>query len=315
MTKISTIGIGLALAVLSTSTFAQQQTPPQGPAAAGAGGRLAAMMAGPLTVTPLRGGVYWVSGGVPNTGFVVGDKGVVAIDAQMFAGTAKRELAEIAKITDKPVNAIILTHSDGDHVNGLPGFPLGMQIVAQENAKTEMLDALADPQPHGLPTPPELKDYIPTITVRDRKNLVLDGVRFELIHAAPAHTDGDLIIYLPDQKIVFAGDLVTPSMGAYPLIHLNKHGSSLGWIKSAKAILALDADTYISGHGDRLDKAQLRQRVADVEARRTRIEALVAEGKSLDDIKATFHDPAPPNAQAARFPSFTETVYQELTSK
>lgn len=272
-------------------------------------------MTAPLSVMALRGGVYWVSGGVPNTGFVVGEGGVVAIDAQTFVPTARRELAEIAKITAEPVNAIILTHSDPDHINGLPAFPVGSQIIAQENAKAEIQAGLNNPHPGGMPSPPALKDYVPTLVVGDSKDLVLDGVRFELMHVAPAHTDGDLIVYLPVQKIVFAGDLLTPGMSAYPVIHLNKGGSSLGWIKSAKAMMALDADIFISGHGDRLDKAQLAQRIKDAEARRRQVQDLVAQGESLDQIKAALDGGLQPSGDGAQFPSFAETTYQELTSK
>ena len=74
----------------------------------------------PLVIENLGGGAYSVAGGISNTGFVVGKTSVIAIDPQMFVDTAKREMAEIAKITDKPVNTVIVTHSHPDHVNGLP---------------------------------------------------------------------------------------------------------------------------------------------------------------------------------------------------
>src|SRR5690242_20897219 len=78
----------------------------------------------PLKVTPLNGGVYWISGGAgANTGFIVGTNGVVVIDAKMTADSAKAMLQEVAKVTPKPVTHVILTHSDADHVNGLAGFP------------------------------------------------------------------------------------------------------------------------------------------------------------------------------------------------
>ncbi len=266
-----------------------------------------------LSITALPGHAYWVGGGIANTGFVIGDKGVIAIDAQYFAVTAKNELGEIAKITPKPVNAIILTHSDPDHVNGLPAFPRGAEIIAQENAKAEIIAALADPHPAFTKPPAELKDYLPTRTVKLRKELMLDGVRLILIHTGPAHTDGDLVIFLPVQKIVFAGDLLAPAVGPYPGIHLEKHGASLGWIQSVKAMLALDANIFISGHGPSLSHAEVAARLATAEARRAEIERLVNEHMSLEQVKTTLHD-APLTGTAARFPTFTETTYQELTA-
>jgi glyoxylase-like metal-dependent hydrolase (beta-lactamase superfamily II) len=267
-----------------------------------------------LSVKPLRGGVYWVTGGISNTGFVIGDTGVVVIDAQMFLPTAKAELEEIAKITPKPVNAIILTHSDPDHINGLPAYPRGMDIIAQENAKAEIQQVVEDPNSNGFPPPADIKNYLPTRTVRDTDSMVLNGVSVVLIHTGPAHTDGDLAIYLPSQKIVFAGDLLTPAVGAYPGIHLNKHGSSLGWIEAMKAILALDADIYVAGHGELLSKDALINRLKASEERRTQIKTLFDQGKTLDEIKALLHD-APLKGTASRFPTFVETTYQELTAE
>ncbi len=303
-------GIGWVLAtaalaiLLAPSAFAQPQT--RGVAIPSADV--------PLSVTALPGGAYWVGGGVSNAGFVIGDKGVIAIDAQYFAITAKNELAEIAKITPKLVNVIILTHSDPDHINGLPAFPLGTEIIAQENAKTEMIQALADPHPNFTKPPAELKDYLPTHTVKSREELVLDGVRVILIHTAPAHTDGDLVIFLPAQRVVFAGDLLAPAVGPYPGIHLEKHGSSLGWIESMKALLQLDTDVYISGHGASLSHAEVAARLATAEARRAQIKALVDDHKSLEEVKQALHD-VPLTGTAARFPTFTETTYTELTTR
>ena len=183
-------------------------------------------------------GVYWVPGAISNSGFIIGDRGVVAIDAQIFIPATRAEVAEIASLTPNPINAVILTHSDPDHINGLPAFPRGIEVIAQENAKLEIEGAIADPKSNGMPPPAEIRDYVPTHTVRRSESLTLDGVRLVLIHTAPAHTDGDLVVYLPRYKVVFAGDLLTPAIGLYPGIHLNKHGSSLGWIASVRAMLA-----------------------------------------------------------------------------
>ena len=98
----------------------------------------------PLKVAALTGGAYWTSGGAGgNTGFIVGDSGVIVIDAKQTAASAKEVLDEIAKVTPKPVTHLILTHSDPDHVNGLVAFPKGLTIIAQENCKKEMEDAIA----------------------------------------------------------------------------------------------------------------------------------------------------------------------------
>jgi glyoxylase-like metal-dependent hydrolase (beta-lactamase superfamily II) len=266
-----------------------------------------------LSIKSLTADVYWVSGGISNTGFIIGDKGVIVIDTQMFLPTARKQMSEIARLTPKPVNVVILTHSDPDHINGLPAYPRGIPIIAQQNAKVEMQQLLEDPNSNGFPPDPAIKDYMPTSTVRNKESMVLDGVPLVLIHTAPAHTDGDLAIYLPSHKIVFAGDLLTPALGPYPGIHLNKHGSSLGWAESVKAILALDADIYVSGHGEPLNKDELTKRLEVAEERRAQIKILFDQGKTLKEAKAVLHD-VPLKGYAAKFPTFTETTYEELTT-
>jgi glyoxylase-like metal-dependent hydrolase (beta-lactamase superfamily II) len=267
-----------------------------------------------LSVNPLRGGVYWISGGLSNTGFVIGNNGVIVIDVQMFMPVARRQLADIAKLTSKPVNEIILTHSDPDHINGLPAYPRGIEIIAQEHAAAEMRRVVEDPSSNGFPPPPEIKDYMPTHTVQSREDLILDGVPVVLLHTAPAHTDGDLAIYLPSQKIVFAGDLLTPAVGEYPGIHLEKQGSSRGWFESMKVILALDADVYVPGHGKLLSKDILVSRLKRSEQRWAEIKVLFDQGKTLSEIKATLHD-TPLKGIASRFPTFIETTYREFSAE
>ena len=127
------------------------------------------------------------------------------------------------------------------------------------------------------------------------------------MHVAPAHTSGDLIVYLPAQKIVFGGDIILTNTGRFPVIHFG--GSSLGWIESMKAILALDADSYVSGHGPMFTKAQRQAQLRDVEQRRADVKALVDQKKSMAEVEQALPEPG----ANAMFLTFTQTVYKELT--
>ncbi|MBZ5577905.1 MAG: MBL fold metallo-hydrolase [Acidobacteriia bacterium] len=269
----------------------------------------------PFMVHQLKPNVYWVEGGGGNSGVIVGDKGVIVIDAKTTPAGGKELLEDIAKITPKPVTTVILTHSDGDHVNGLASFPAGLTIIAHENNKKEQQAALSA---GGRGAPPA--DRLPTQVVsKNKQNLKIDGVKLQALHWAPAHTSGDLVVYLPDQQIVFTGDILGGNPGD-PLIHLEKNGSSEGWITTTKGIAALHAETYVTGHGDTLAKAAIQKRVTDTEAKRAKIKDLVAQGKSLDEIKAAVDPPPAPGRGAGggrgpAFASFTEVVYRELTKK
>src|ERR1700752_250388 len=99
----------------------------------------------PLMVHQLKPTVYWIEGGGGNSGVIVGDKGVIVVDAKTSPAAGKELLDDIAKITPNPVTTVILTHSDGDHVNGLASFPAGITIIAQEMCKTEMQAAASTP--------------------------------------------------------------------------------------------------------------------------------------------------------------------------
>jgi len=261
----------------------------------------------PMRVNPLGQDAYWIEGGVgSNAGAIIGKDGVIVIDAKQTPESGRGLLAEVAKLTTKPMTHVILTHSNLDHVDGLASFPKGLTIIAQENCKKQMENPRSNPQNI------DLRDYLPTKIVKEKESLTISGVRVELLHFAPAHTSGDLIIYLPDQKIAFTGDITVTRL-PYPLIHLEDNGSSEGWIESMKGIVALDADTFVPGHGGVQTKAELQNRLANTAARRAKIKELVAQGKSLDEIKTALGEPLTPAASRQGFASFTEVVYKELS--
>ena len=263
---------------------------------------------GPLSVEPLRGGVYWVKGGSgANTGFIIGQKEVIVIDAKMTEESAQAMLAEIKKLTPNPVKYIVLTHSDGDHVNGLAGFPQGLTIAAHTNTRKDMEEAFQDPKMSAL------LPYLPNETFTSDRPLNIDGVRMNLLHFGPAHTSGDLVVYLPDQRIAFVGDLVF--IGRDPLIHRQKGGTSFGLVQTLQKILALDADIFISGHSDPLTKADIQGLLASIEEKQAKVKVLIQQGKSLEEIKSALGIAEAPAPGGRRWPSLVETIYLDLTEK
>ena len=241
----------------------------------------------PLMVHQLKPNIYWVEGAGGNSAVIVGTNGVIVVDTKTTAPAGAELVADVAKITPKPITTVILTHSDGDHVNGLASFPAGIAIIAQENCKTEMQAA------SNTPAGAALADHMPTrIVTKNMEDTTVEGVHLRLLHFAPAHTSGDLMVYLPDDKIMFTGDIVA-AQAPYPLIHTEKNGSSEGWITTMNGILATDAVTFVPGHGDVQMKADLQKRLADTTARRDQIKALAAQGKSLDEVRQGLGDPPP----------------------
>ena len=254
------------------------------------------------------------------------------VDAKTTPESAREMIAEIGKLTPKPVTQVILTHSDGDHVNGLAAFPSGVGVIAHEGSKSEMEAALAA---GGRGAPP--RDRMPTrVITRTGETLTLDGVTIELHHWAPAHTSGDLIVYLPAQKIAFTGDIIV-AQRPDPLIHLEKQGSSEGWITTVKGLTGLGATQFVPGHGELQTKDDILARLRTTTEKRDKIVGLIKDGKSLDEIKVAVGDPPSPASSPAASPaaaggraqgaapapgrggggfaSFTEVVYQELTKR
>src|ERR1700758_4803764 len=295
--KAKTMGVALATA-LSALTFASvvnaQQQPP------------------PLSVKQLKSDVYWTQGGAGgNTGIIVGKDGVIVIDAKTTPTSAKEMIAEIAKITPKPVTTVIITHSDGDHVNGLAAFPAGLTIIAQENCKKEMEASASGRNPAP-------QDRLPTKTYAKTEKLTADGVHVRLYHWANGHTSGDTIVYLPDEKIVFGGDLLVTNRPD-TLIHLEKNGSAARWIENPKGMVGLDADTYLTGHGEMMTKADVQKKLAFIEDKYNKIKTMTAQGKSLDEIKTSLGEPTaapPPNPNGAPpAATLTEVIYKEVAKK
>ncbi|MGQ9470670.1 MAG: MBL fold metallo-hydrolase [Candidatus Aminicenantales bacterium] len=285
--------IGLAILSFLVSAGAQQpQTKPQAQA--------------PLEVKQVRANVYEVTGGSgANTGFIIGQNGVIIVDAKMTPESAQEMMAAVARVSSLPWQAVVLTHSDGDHVNGLVGFPERLPVIAHENTYQEMKQAMSE----GA-----LLNYLPSITYRQEMTLRSGNTIIQLLHFGPGHTSGDTVVYIPEAKVAFLGDLVF--VGRDPLIHRQKGGNSFGVVKTLKEVLKLDADLFIHGHGEVLDRKGVEKAIAALEAKQEQVKALVAQGKSLDEVKAALNVQEPPIPPGrTRHPGLVEIIYLELTEK
>ena len=277
---------GLILLILLFPVFAQQQTL--------------------IKVHQVKGNIYEVKGGSgANTGFFIGEKEVLVIDAKMSEESAKQMIAEIKKLTSNPIEHIILTHSDGDHVNGLIGFPEGINIIAHHQTRKHMDEAFKEPKQ---------RLYLPTQTFSTKMKLYSGSKLIKLLYFGPAHTNGDIVVFFPEEKVAFLGDLIF--LGRDLLIHRHKNGSSFGAVKTLKSILELDADTFVHGHGDIASKSDIEGLVKSLEEKQNKIKALIQEGKTLDEIKKVFNvEDRPAQPGRRRWLSLVETIYLEITEK
>ena len=252
--------------------------------------------------------IYMITGGIANAGFIIGDKEVLVIDAEMTADAAGQILDAIKNETSKPVTKLVLTHSDGDHINGIGGFPKGLEVYASDVAKKEIADEF---KAQNLPN---LLDYLPTKTFSDKMEITLGSERIQLLYFGPAHTSGDTVVFIPGEKVAFIGDLAF--IGRDPLIHRHKGGTALGLIKTLQAILQLDADKFVPGHNDVLSRGDIENLLKDVQEKVAKVRSLVQEGKSLSETKEAFGiKESPAKAGGWSFPSLVEVIYLELSGK
>ena len=264
----------------------------------------------PLSIQNVRGNIYQLKGGIgANTGFFVGDKEALGIDAKMTEESAKQIILEIKKVTPNPIGYVILTHSDRDHVSGLVGFQQGIAIISHEKTRVHMDKDFQSAQQRA---------YLPNITFSDRVTLYLGGALREapidLLYFGPGHTDGDAVIFFPGERVAFIGDLIF--IGREQLIHRHKNGNSFGLIRVLKAILNLDAEIFVHGHGDLATRKDIENHIQSIEEKQIRIQALVKEGKTLEEVKKIFSiEDRPGQPGGMRRMSLVEIIYLELTEK
>ncbi len=184
---------------------------------------------------------------INNTGFLVARDGVTAVDAYSTERRTRAFLDTIASVTRMPVRTLVNTHHHPDHTAGNGLFP-GAAIVAHDNAREEMR-ALRIPRNTGTWTDVDYGDLRlapPFLTFADRLTLWADDLRCELLYAGqPAHTTNDIVAWIPEHSVLFAGDLVFN--GGTPFL---LSGSVLGAIDVLERFLKpLGARTIVPGHG------------------------------------------------------------------
>lgn len=263
----------------------------------------------PLTLEKISEDIYQVKGGSgANAGVIIGQKEIMVIDAKMSEESARQMLDEIKKISAVPITVLALTHSDGDHVNGITAFPADIKIIAQEETKRYMDEAFKDEKQRA---------YLPRIKtfVSGGPKYDLGGRKVELRYFGPAHTSGDVVVYVPEEKVAFLGDLYFA--GRDPLVHRHKNGNSFGLVKVLQSVLALDAETFLSGHADKATRADIEGMIQALQEKQAKIKAFVAEGKSLEATLESFGlketPPAPPGRP--RFMNLVEVIWLELMNQ
>ena len=184
---------------------------------------------------------------INNTGFLVGRSGVVSIDACSTERRTRAYLDAIRGVSDGPVRALVNTHHHGDHTYGNTFFRPAA-VVGHERCREEVI-AGGKPNVAGAFTPVEwgaIEVEPPFITFAEGLDLYVDDLRVELRYiGGPAHTTNDVVAWVPERRVLYAGDLVFN--GGMPFVLM---GSVSGSLQAIDRVRQFGADTIVPGHGE-----------------------------------------------------------------
>jgi cyclase len=226
---------------------------------------------------------------ISNAGVVIGDDAVLVIDATGGPIHAKNFIAAIRKVTDKPFRHLVNTHHHTDHVGGNQFF-MPVEVVAHPYLREEVLKAAATTSPlwtkrDGFADGTEERKVVPPTTTFEGKVTYHYGKTIvELISMVPSHTWGDTVVYLPQHKIMWVGDI-----GFFYVVPFAQNAHVTKWLETIDKINAMDIATIVPGHGPTGGKKELAEmgeyfRVLMREAKK-RFEAGMSFGQAAADIR------------------------------
>ncbi|MDI1261870.1 MAG: MBL fold metallo-hydrolase [bacterium] len=203
-------------------------------------------------VVELGRGIYgYCSVSDPNCGFIVGDEAVIAIDARATPTLAREMIADIRRVTDRPIKYLFLTHYHAVRALGASAF--GADLIFSSRATLELLrergQADMDSEIGRFPRLFKGREEIPGLTLPHATfeaefSFWLGNREVRFLRLGRAHTRGDTVCYVPDAGVVFTGDLVENRCGVYM-----GDGYPQEWLATLERLRALDAVAAVPGRG------------------------------------------------------------------
>ena len=196
-----------------------------------------------------------------NAGIVIGRDGILVIDTLISAKEAQRFLADIRKVSDKPIKFVVNTHTHLDHAFGNCVFAkLGATVISHD-ADRRLLEKVGEATLKNIANfglkPEDMigtEIVYPALTFSERMTIDLGGETVELIRTAPSHTEGSVIVYLPARKLLFSGDILFTDF--HPFM---ADGDVPGWARTLDSLIAMDVERIVPGHGPLSTKKDLRE--------------------------------------------------------
>ena len=208
-----------------------------------------------ISFTEIGEGLYaFTAEGDPNSGVIIGDDSVMIVEAQATPRLAQMVIEKVRSVTDKPISHLVLTHYHAVRVLGASAFGAD-QIIMSDTARAMVAERGQDDWDSEFQRFPRLFEghesipglTWPTTTFSDSMTVYLGKRRIDLKHLGRAHTAGDIAIHVPDQNVMFTGDIVEYHSACYC-----GDGHFADWSGTLDAIKAYEVDAIAPGRGDAL---------------------------------------------------------------
>jgi cyclase len=266
-----------------------------------------------IKTTKLANNFYTLEGQGGTIGILVGPDGILMVDSQ-FAPLSQKIMAAIHQVSNEPVRFLIDTHVHADHTGGNENFAkMGAIIFARQ----ELRERLIHPAPgaNGAIPPGAPAAALPVVTYDAPVTFHMDGEDARLMPIPRAHTDGDTLVYFPNDDIIMCGDFFRSIQ--YPNIDRANGGSLNGMLDGLGRLIGMAGPNtkIVPGHGPMVGRAEVMAQRDMILAVRDRIAQMVAQGKTQDEVLAAHptadYDAKVPNSKETT-ERFVTQVYAEL---
>jgi cyclase len=265
-----------------------------------------------IKTTKVTNSFYTLEGQGGTIGVLVGPDGIFMVDSQ-FAPLSQKLAAAVHQISDKPIRFMVNTHVHPDHTGGNENFAkMGVTIFSRD----ELRYRLAHPAPgaNGAPGTPAPAAALPVVTYEGPVTIHMDGEDVHLVPIHRAHTDGDTLVYFPNNDVLMTGDYYRSIQ--FPNIDRVNGGSLDGMLEGIGVTIGMAGPKtkIIPGHGPTVDRAALIAHRDMILAIRDKVAALVQQGKTVDEVlaaKPTSDFDSIPNASTTS-ERFVRQLYAEL---
>ena len=252
------------------------------------------------------------AGRVFTSGVIVTNEGALVVDALDSEAIARAERASISSTIKQPVRYLVSSSFHDPFSKGNIAYA-DVSKIGHENYRAGLVDQMQ----RGNVSADEQRARLPTLTFRDRVTFYFGGKEFQILHFGPAHTRGDSIVFVPQDRIAYLSELFLS--GEFPNM---AQGYGVSWLRVLDGVAALDADIFVPGHGPipenprdtRAGLHRMRQILIDA---RDAIQNEIARGATEDQaaasVKLLQYEKLP--TYAAQREVSVRRMYKELTGK